>query len=559
VYLKNGLRQLEFVDFYMPFSGKLSAENRWVKLAEIIPWELAEEIYAEALCADFGAPALSSRVALGALLIKEHEGLTDRGTVESIQENPYMQFFIGLQEFTDEPPFDASLMVDFRKRFGEAGLASISEAVAMAQIGVKSNEPVPVEKTPVDQSLKEKTPVNDRSSDNDSSHDAPTCSVPTCDDSPSSNPSSNSAPAEENDDATQDKTTCTSQDNTSSDSDRSDGDSAASPNDGQLIMDATCAPADIRYPTDVSLLNEARENTDAIIDVLHAPLVGKSRRPRTYRKTAARAFKAYILKKKPRRNAVRKAIRKQLGYLRRNLKHIEQLLQNPDAGSLPVLSKRLYKTLLVCHEVCRQQQQMYDTKSRRVDDRIVSLSQPHVRPIKRGKAGRDTEFGAKLSVSVVDGFSFLEHLGWNSFNESCDFVGQVETYRKRFGCYPESVHVDQIYRTRANRAYCKSHGIRMSGPPLGRRPKDVSTETKQQARADESIRSTIEGKFGQAKRRFGLSRVMAKLSATSAAQISLSFLMLNLEAALRRLLFALITLLTRWPLPSHSRCPSLSP
>ena len=84
MYRKKVTRQLKFVDFYMPFSGKLDAENRWVKLAEIIPWQLAEEIYADAFCGDFGAPALSARVALGALLIKEREGLTDRGTVETI-------------------------------------------------------------------------------------------------------------------------------------------------------------------------------------------------------------------------------------------------------------------------------------------------------------------------------------------------------------------------------------------------------------------------------------------------------------------------------------------
>ncbi|MCA9141152.1 MAG: hypothetical protein H6823_18670 [Planctomycetaceae bacterium] len=88
-----------------------------------------------------------------------------------------------------------------------------------------------------------------------------------------------------------------------------------------------------------------------------------------------------------------------------------------------------------------------------MDDCIVSLSQPHVHPIKRGKAGRDTECGVKLSASVADGYSFLDHLRWDRFNESCDFVGQVEAYRRRFGCYPESVHVDQIHRTRANRTF----------------------------------------------------------------------------------------------------------
>jgi len=81
---------------------------------------------------DFGAPALSVRVALGALLIKERLGLTDRETVEAIRENPYLQFFIGKEEFDRKPPFDASLMVEFRKRFGEEGLSRIGTAVAMA-------------------------------------------------------------------------------------------------------------------------------------------------------------------------------------------------------------------------------------------------------------------------------------------------------------------------------------------------------------------------------------------------------------------------------------------
>ena len=227
------------------------------------------------------------------------------------------------------------------------------------------------------------------------------------------------------------------------------------------------------------------------------------------------------------------------------MNHIEKLLQHPDAAPLKELSRRLYKPLLVCHEVCRQQQRMYDTKSHRVDDRIVSLSQPHVRPIKRGKAGRDTEFGAKLSISVVEGFSFVEKLSWDNYNEGVDLIAQIENYRQRFGFYPASVHAVKIYRTRNNRAFCKLHGIRISGPPLGRPPKHVSAAEKKQARADESIRNSVEGKFGEGKRRFGLGRVMAKLACTSVAQISLSFLVMNLEQALRRFFFAMV-FLCRW-------------
>lgn len=317
-------------------------------------------------------------------------------------------------------------------------------------------------------------------------------------------------------------------------------------NRGKLIADATCAPADIRYPTDASLLNEAREKTDELIDSLHEPLVGKQPRGRTYRQTARRQFVAFVKQKKPGRNKIRKANRRQLGYLKRNLKAIDRLLENPEALPFTELSHRQYKNLLVCRELYRQQQQMYDHKTQRIDDRIVSIYQPHVRPIKRGKAGRDTEFGAKLSVSVIDGFSFVDRLSWDNFNESLDLIGQIERYKDRFGFYPESVHVDKIYRTRENRAFCKQHGIRMSGPPLGRRPQTVSREEKKQAAADEAIRNQVEGKFGQGKRRFGLGRVMAKLAGTSAAQISLTFLVMNLERAMQRIFFSLVWLRSAW-------------
>ncbi len=85
-------QQLEFPDFYLPFSGHLDPENRWIALARLVPWGLAEEIYHAELCEDSGQPIVPARVALGALLIKERLGLTDRETVETIQENPYLQF-----------------------------------------------------------------------------------------------------------------------------------------------------------------------------------------------------------------------------------------------------------------------------------------------------------------------------------------------------------------------------------------------------------------------------------------------------------------------------------
>ncbi len=222
------------------------------------------------------------------------------------------------------------------------------------------------------------------------------------------------------------------------------------------------------------------------------------------------------------------------------------MLETPKALPLCGLSRRQYKNLLVARELFRQQLEMHENNSPRVDDRIVSISQPHIRPIVRGKAGRPTEFGAKLSISMVRGFSFVDRRSWDSYNEGTDLIEQIETYRRRFRCYPESVHVDKIYRNRKNRAFCKKHGIRMSGPPLGRKPLHVSAADKKQAGADEAIRNQVEGKFGQAKRRFSLGRIMTKLASTSAAQISLSFLVMNLERALRQLFLSLALLWHAW-------------
>ena len=190
--------------------------------------------------------------------------------------------------------------------------------------------------------------------------------------------------------------------------------------------------------------------------------------------------------------------------------------------------------LLVVTEVYRQQLWMYENESKRVDDRIVSITQPHIRPIVRGKAGKAVEFGAKLSVSCCEQYVFLDHLSWDNFNESGDLKAQIEEYKNYTGYYPSSVHVDRIYRTRENRAWCQERGIRISGPPLGRPPKNVSKSIKKQALEDERVRNAIEGKFGQAKRRYGLNCIMAKLPETSETSIAITFLVINLSTLLRQ-------------------------
>jgi IS5 family transposase len=276
---------------------------------------------------------------------------------------------------------------------------------------------------------------------------------------------------------------------------------------------------------------------------MHASLVGTQKKPRTYRQKARKDYLAVAKQKRPGYKKVRKAIGKQLCYLRRNLRNIDKMASE---GLLVHLNKRQYRNLMVTKELCRQQLWMYENRSHKIADRIVSISQPHIRPIVRGKAKSKVEFGAKVSVSLVDGFSFVDRIDWGNYNESGDLIGQIKNYRKRFGFNPESVHADQIYRNRENRRYCKALGIRLSGLPLGR-PKKVTAENaeqlkqqKQQFRQDEIDRIAIEGKFGQGKRRFSLARIMAKLAGTSETVIMVAFMVMNLEKILSSGLYFLL-------------------
>jgi IS5 family transposase len=462
-------------EFFLPFGGRLNPDNRWVIMANLIPWWKAEEQYKQSL-KDLtqGKQAFSVRMALGALIIKEHLGTSDRETVAHITENPYMQYFLGLPEFTEKAPFDPSSMTYFRKRISREMINQVNEWLVEEQRASTKKD-------------------NDNRDDDNPGNGSP------------------SAPSNQNQ---MNKSPRTHQ--------------------GKLMIDATCAPADITYPTDLKLLNDAREKLETMIDVLHEPFRRKQKKPRTYRQKARKAYLSIAKQKSPKRKKVRKAIRKQLNFVERDLKHLEKLACQ---GGLERLSQRQYRDLLVIQELYRQQRVMFESKTHRIEDRIVSISQPHVRPIVRGKTHTNVEFGAKLSMSLVDGWAFLDNLQWDAYHEAADLPSAVESYVQRTGAYPEAVLADKIYMTRENRRFCKERGIRLTGPKLGRPPKHESKEQKQIEKQDAAERNAIEGKFGEGKRTYGLGLIRACLRNTSETVISLQLLVMNLSKALRGILF----------------------
>ena len=494
--------QLSLVGFESPFTQHLNPSNRWVVLSKQIPWDTIASVYRKQLNNEItGAGGINPRVAIGALFIKHICDLSDRETILQIQENIYMQYFIGFSSYSDEPVFDSSLFVDLRKRIGPGQLNEINERI-MGIIDANKdsdvdthNEPEDIQPKPENQSAQNITPGD--------------------------------IIEKGEQDASMNKATITTTD------------VVPLSNKGELLVDATACPQDIKFPTDLNLLNDAREKSEELIDVLYAKVSqwDEEDKPRTYRQIARKEYLKVAQKKHKTRKQIRKAIRKQLAYLNRNLKIIHRLLTH--FKQIPY-NKKDYKYLLVIQILYDQQKMMYDSKTHTVEHRIISIHQPHVRPIVRGKTNAYVEFGAKIQVSIMNGITFLEELSWEAFNEGTRLMSTIENYKRRFGCYPGKVMADKIYCNRENRAKLKQLGIELRAKPLGRPKLAVDNHVRP------GERNPIEGKFGQAKTSYGMGRIKARLQQTSESWIASIVLVLNLINLIGRASLCLICVFIKY-------------
>jgi IS5 family transposase len=318
--------------------------------------------------------------------------------------------------------------------------------------------------------------------------------------------------------------------------------------EGTLILDATCCPQNIRFPRDVSLLNEGRELLEKMIDTAHDAGAAEGKKPRTYRDLARRDWLRYAKDRKPGKKKLRKAICQQLGYIRRDLGYLEAILaKHPDA-----LNGKLLEKYAVIQTLYEQQQEMFRKGTRRTENRIVSIHQPWVRPIVRGKTAAPTEFGAKVELSMNNGYARVEEIRWDAYNEGTTLIQSVERYRADTGKYPERILADKIFRNRENLSWCKEKGIRLNGPRLGRPPKDraLYLDELELERRESGERNEIEGCIGVCKNRYGLDLVTTKLKHTSEAAIHTAILTRNLFKRVRtlfQLLFCRVQrVLKRW-------------
>ena len=464
-------RPLTFVTFESPFSQKLPANNRWVQLAQNIPWDDIVEVYNRQLNnTRTGASNINPRVVIGALMVKHLLNLSDRDTILAIQENIYIQHFLGFDNIIYDAPFNPSLFVEIRKRMGMAELEKINDMIYRHSMAMTDEE---------------------------------------------INISQDKISKDKDDDTTVDGSSLSS-----SGSDfKESSEERQITHSGRMLVDATACPQDIAYPTDIKILNASREKSEELIDVLYDRTIHGPKKPRTYREDARIKYLFISKKKVRRRKELRKAIGQQLRYLKRNLSTIKKLLSKYPVNPLKERELAYYETI---KKVFEQQDQMYSNRTHSVSNRIVSIHQSHVRPIVRGKEKAKVEFGSKINVSLVNGYGFVDHLSWDAFNEGGYLMKSVELYKKRHGFYPAEVMVDQIYGTRENRRQLKDLGIKIVGRQLGRPPKIPTMKL------DPGDRNPIEGKFGQGKTRYGLGLIKARLKETSESWVASILLVMNL-------------------------------
>lgn len=479
VYTPAAQRQLSL--FTTPFDNHLRSDNRWVRMEAVVPWDRMAKVFRSSMSSDQGRPSVDLRVVLGVLMVKHIEDLSDERAIEYVQENIYAQFFVGLSSFQSEPVFVPHLLVTIRKRLSEQGARQLNDLLIEAAVEAKAikHRKKPGDRTPP-------PPTDPPSPVVDKEEVAP----------PRGTQSQPMPPT----------------------------------NRGTFIVDATVAPVHIAYPTDSKLLNDCRLITEGLIDELYE--ADKSlwlRKPRTYRRTAQRRYVSFSKKRRKTKKDIRRVVGRQLNCVRRNIDTIGSMLDRL-AGSdqLCPWSFTRWRQFWIVQEIYRQQRLMHTDRRRRVDDRIVSVGQPHVRPIKRGKGGmKNTEFGPKINASVTEGFVRADQIDFNAFNEANHLIAQVEAFKRRFGHYPGWVLADQIYWTRENRKWLKERNIHIGGVPLGPKLRRSKYE-KEKARKRNNQRSEIEGKFGEAKERYGMDQLYTRLPQTTKAEVSLIFLAMNL-------------------------------
>ena len=398
-----------------------------------------------------------------------------------IQENPYMQYLCGLSEFTDKPLFDPSLFTTIRKRITIEEINQLTTELLNKELAAKEARKAENQKRNDDNEEPPVTHTEDNGAEFTDSHDRT--------------------------------------------------------HKGVLKLDATCADAEVRYPVDADIVHDGCKIADRYIKKICKGLHIKKLRS-CY--SDARSFYLVLVKcKKKGYKLIRSTISAMLSYLNKDLRKLTELFLEY-RGSKDILQPHEQRILRATFDMYSQQLEMFEEKKHQCKDRIISIFQPHVRPIVRGKSKTPTEFGAKIGAAVYEGYTFIDHHSWDAYNESTDLSLQIQLFKERFGCLPATILADKIYMNKANRKILKEYEIKTYCKPLGRPPKEPrSPEYLEKMAKAVGERNEVECSFGTGKRIYRANNIRAKLPKTAECWTGMCYFVKNVMKFLRELCLVL--------------------
>lgn len=302
----------------------------------------------------------------------------------------------------------------------------------------------------------------------------------------------------------------------------------------EQMVDATVYPAKVKYPTDIGLLEDVRQWLVKNIKRIKK-IGGIKEKVRTYSRKARGTYLNFQKKRKRSIKEVRRIQKQMVQYVRRNIRQVRELaarVKPKDIMDWAVIEE-IKDRLKDAVEIARQQWKMYRENLRSIENRVVSFWKPYIRPIVRGKDGKEVEFGPKCSMSYVNGYLFLDKISFDAYHEGAALEESLNRHKTRFGKDAKVMIADKIYGSRKNREMLAERGIRASLIPLGRKSKLSKTREKW-VKQKQRKRSEIEGAIGTSKTAYGLERLRYKISGGEEINIRLGLIAMNLSRMLAR-------------------------
>ena len=294
-------------------------------------------------------------------------------------------------------------------------------------------------------------------------------------------------------------------------------------NQDMLLVDATCYESLLRFPTDGKLLWESCSWVHEKLKD-HCKLANICQ-PRNKFNDINKARLSLAKKRKGNGSKEAQKLR------RRMIQLLDKLLfqwdelsaEHADAFKISLLEAGRFKS--ISQALCQQKQLLNGEK---VENRIVSIDRPYIRPIVRGKENKKVEFGAKSNNISIDGLSFIEYIDFNAFHEGNRLQKSIAYQEQLTGQRVRRLAADAIYATNANRRYCSQHQIVTGFVGKGAKPKDEPSELRRERKQLNKLRATIvEGSFGNQKQHYNLSRVAARNKGSELLQIFFGIHMSN--------------------------------